>query len=794
MDEQENSSKGYEYETLMNMLRISVSKHLLDAHFTLVWANDFYYELIGYPKEEYEALYRNRPDLYYANEQEDWNALCAVVMTALQNGESQYSTVTRMRRKSGEYRWVQLQARFVDEYIDGCQVSYSAMTDITDIMQMKAEQSVTYDNLPGFVAKYRVGHDLSFTLLEANRQFLDFFGEESWKNTDYPLFRSNVERNASVFAENRSRLLAGEPVHFTVCMNSWRGSEAWFQINAACVDWQGKEPVYLVIYIDVTSETELRQMQKKLEEQAAELRAALELAEEASRAKTDFLSRMSHDIRTPMNAIIGMTEIASTHLDDTERVKNCLKKIALSSQHLLGLINDVLDMSKIESGKMALRSDTVSLPETLENVVAIMQPQFQAKSQAFSIRLHNVTHEQYRSDALRLRQILLNILSNGSKFTPEGGAVTMDVEERSGAETGVARLIFTFIDTGIGMGPEFLKHLFDAFSRERDSRVDKTEGTGLGMAITKKIVELLGGEITVRSAPGEGTTFRVALPLEIEKLPPFTGRLPDLRVLVVDDDDILCECTSEMLRTLGVCAECVGSGMEAVDRVAAAQRKHEKYDAVVLDWKMPGQDGLRTAQRIRSLCGDQLPILIISAYDWSDIEEEAQSAGVNGFLQKPIFASTLYRSLKKYVLGVQPGGDTEALRSETDLHGSRILLVEDNALNREVAQELLWDAGARVDTAFDGAQGVATFQDSAEGTYALILMDVQMPVMNGYEATRTIRALDRVDARTVPILAMTADAFAEDIVAAKECGMNGHLAKPLDMLTLRREIQKHLRT
>ena len=784
--------KGYEYDTLMNMLHVSVSKHLLDEHFTMVWANDFYYETIGYPKEEYEALFHNRPDLYYAEEPRLWNELVGAVMQAIGEGRNGYSIVTRMRRKGGEYRWIQIAATFVDEYIDGYQVAYSVMTDVDDVMRIKQEQSVTYDNLPGFVAKYKVEKDLHFTLIEANGRFLDFFGKDSWKNEEYSVSRENVERNIKAFEAHREELLAGEPVHFMVNMRSCSGKEAWLQINADCVDWQGGDPVYLVIYIDVTDETELREMQKKLERQAEELRCALRQAEEASRAKSDFFSRMSHDIRTPMNAILGMRDIALAHLDDGEKVRDCLKKIGLSGQHLLGLINDVLDMSKIENGEMVLRSDTVSLPEELENIVTIMQPQFKQKDQKFSIRLKEVVHEQFLSDALRLRQIFLNILSNAYKFTPCGGSITMDVRETVSGQPDVALFTFAITDTGVGMQPEFLTHIFDAFSRERDSRTDKTEGTGLGMAITEKLVELLNGKIEVQSRPQKGTVFCVTLPLKIEEASPCGGTFPNLRVIVADDDVVMCEYTVEMLRHLGIYADWVDCGEKMIQEVREAKRRGEAYDAVVLDWKMPGQDGLQTARRIRRICGE-VPILIISAYDWSDIEKEAQDVGVSGFLTKPVFASTLCSGLRKHVLGeTADGPETKGAGPQRNFSGKRFLLVEDNLLNQEVAVDLLTDAGAEVDIACDGAEGVRVFAGSAEGTYDMVLMDIQMPVMDGYTAAEKIRALGREDAREVPILAMTADAFAEDIAAAKAAEMDGHLAKPLDERTLKREIGKYL--
>lgn len=792
---------GYEYDTLMNLLQVSVSKHILDEYYTLVWCNDYYYELIGYPREEYEALFHNKPAQYYVNDDLDihdeklWMQLSAKVMGALESGEKSYNLVTRMRRKHNgnhhDYIWVRLSAYLTDEYVNGYQVSYSVMTDITDVMDMRLEQSVTYDSLPGFVSKFRVGRNLDFKLLEANDRFFAFFGKGSLDGMDNELFRENIERNRQVFLEHKNAITNGSPVHFTVQMKDRCGNDAWLQINASCIGHQEGDPVYLAIYIDITNETELRRMQQKLEAQAEQLRSALKTAEEANRAKSDFLSRMSHDIRTPLNAVLGMKDIADAHLDDPVRVRDCLKKIGLSGQHLLGLINDVLDMSKIESGEMVLREDSMSLPEVLENVVAIMQPQFSEKNQHFSIRLRSVVHEQFLSDALRLRQIFINILSNAYKFTPANGTVSMEVCEKQAVD-GIARFSFTITDTGIGMKPEYLTHIFTAFSREKDSRVDKTEGTGLGMAITKKFVDMMGGTIEVSSELGKGTCFRVELPLKIEERQFVKGEFSGLRIIITDDDAAMCEYMAEMLGQLGIHTDWVDSGVQTVEMIKAAKQNGEMYDAVLLDWKMPDLDGFETTRRIRELCGSQLPVLIISAYDWSDVEKDAKKAGVTGFLQKPIFVSTLIHGLQRYVLGGQPVREVQVADIGAGFAGRRFLLIEDNALNQEVARELLAGMGAEVDTASDGAEGVEKFRQSPDGFYDVILMDVQMPVMNGYEATKAIRTLNREGAKTVPVLAMTADAFAEDIQAAKDAGMNGHMAKPLDRSTLWREIGRYL--
>lgn len=790
----ENSQKDYEYTTLMNMLHVSVSKHLLNEHFTLVWANDFYYDLIGYGKQEYEELFQNRPDLYYENYPKEWEILGSAVENAIKNGEDGYTMVARMPRKGGSFKWVQITAAFVDEYIDGYQMSYTAMTDISDIMQIQKEQSITYDNLPGFVGKYLVDREFQFTLLDASDRFVGFFGEGCWKNMEDPLFADNIRRNKEVITAQKEKILAGETVHFTVRMKNQYGDDAWLQVNATCIDWRDGQPVYMALYIDITNETELRQMQKQLEEQSRQLKRALELAEHASRAKTDFLSHMSHDIRTPMNAIIGMTDIAGDHLDDPVKLQDCLKKISLSSQHLLGLINDVLDMSRIESGNMTINKDSMLLSEFLENIVAIMQPVIKAKDQKFSIRLQNIQHEYLYSDSLRMRQILINILSNASKFTPECGSIDVSVEELNGSSDKTSVFRFVVKDTGMGMKPEFVEHLFEPFSREKDSRVDKTEGSGLGMAITRKLVDLLKGEIEVQSRLGEGTTFTVTLPMQIEDCPSVPCNYSDLKVMLVDDDNIMCEHMAQTMLNIGIQVDYVNTGAESLERIGRAHDLGEDYDAVFLDWKMPYMDGPATARNIRSKVGSRTPILIVSAYDWSDIETEAMAAGVNGFVSKPLFVSTLCRALRQYVLHEKVRDSGQNRTNISEFAGRHFLLVEDNELNREIAQELLASSGAVVDCAVHGASGVEMFSQSAPGYYDLILMDIQMPVMSGYEAAQKIRKLPRKDAQSIPILAMTADAFAEDILRAREAGMNGHLAKPLSAAVLKKEIHAVLRT
>ncbi len=519
-----------------------------------------------------------------------------------------------------------------------------------------------------------------------------------------------------------------------------------------------------------------------------EIDAARRAAIKANRAKTDFLSSMSHDIRTPMNAIIGLTTIATARIDDKDAVKDSLRKITLSSRHLLGLINDILDMSQIESGKISLTIADISLRELLDNLLNIIQPELKSRRQSFDIVLEGISSENVYCDGVRLNQVLLNLLSNAVKYTNDEGSICVKVsQEPSPKGDKWVRTKFRVADTGIGMTPEFLEHIFDSFARADDYNVHAIEGTGLGLSITKHIVDLMDGTIEVESEIGVGSTFTVAIDFERVTLSEHDLVLPAWSTLVVDDSEELCLSAVETLKDMGIKADYTESGEEAVEMVSERAGGLEPYNLVLLDWQMPGIDGIETARRIRARVGKDVPILLITAYDWSEIENEAREAGVNGFLAKPLFKSTLRRGLMNYV-----GGNTEALgkaeEDERDFTGRRILLAEDNDINWEIAENILEMHGFTVDRAEDGERCLDMFRGSEPNYYDIILMDIRMPRMDGYESTRAIRALDREDAASMPILAMTANAFNEDIKRCLEVGMNGHIAKPLDVKALLRLI------
>lgn len=524
--------------------------------------------------------------------------------------------------------------------------------------------------------------------------------------------------------------------------------------------------------------------------QIQEVEAAKKNAERASKSKSEFLSNMSHDIRTPMNAIVGMTAIASANIDNKQQVENCLRKITLSSRHLLGLINDILDMSKIESGKITLNMERVSLREIMDGIVNIVQPQITARKQQFDVFIHDISSEYVYSDSVRLNQVLLNLLSNAIKFTPQEGSIQVTMyEEESPRGSEYVRICLQVKDTGIGMSEEFQGRIFESFIREDSARVHKTEGSGLGMAITKYIVDAMGGSIELRSKQGVGTEFNLTFDFENAAEQEEDMILPEWNMLVVDDDRQLCESAVQSLQSIGLKADWTLDGESAVDMVMTRHKTHQDYQIILLDWKLPGMDGIETAREIRRQLSADIPILLISAYDWSEIEEEAKAAGINGFISKPLFKSTLFYGLKPYV-----GTDDDSVypgEKQADFGGKRILLAEDNELNWEIAEELLKEIGLELDWAENGKICVEKFQQSPPNFYDAVLMDIRMPEMTGYEATDAIRAMGREDSG-IPIIAMTADAFSDDIQRCLEHGMNAHIAKPIDMKEVARILGKYL--
>ena len=654
-------------------------------------------------------------------------------------------------------------------------------TYINEILSLNDEEALTYSHI--------IRRDGSYVIRNSNAYRDNYFtrmseslSEFNGKNANQYIdeFRSKIESDedysAVVMAENERRhiycthLPYSEWYLVTVMpygsldevINDFNSQRTWLLFIAIGI-------ILLVLLLLFVLYYQMTQKQLK------ELELARCEAIHANRAKSEFLSNMSHDIRTPMNAIVGMTAIASANIDNPQQIQNCLKKITLSSKHLLGLINDVLDMSKIESGKMTLSFDKISLREVMDNIVNIIQPQIKIKNQHFDVFIHDIETENVFCDSVRLNQVLINFLSNAVKFTPENGNITVELyEEESSKGDEYVRVHILVKDDGIGMSPEFKEKVFDSFMREDNKRVRKIEGTGLGMAITKYIVDAMGGTIDIDSELGSGTEFHVTVDMEKASEIEEDMILPEWNMLVIDDDELLCKTTVTSLKEIGVKAEWTLDGETAIKMVEDRHKEHNDYHIILIDWKLPGIDGVETARRIRKQMGNDIPILLISAYDWSEIEDEAREAGVCGFISKPLFKSTLFHGLKQFTKDVENNNI-----SKTDFHGAKIIVAEDNELNWEIAYELLSQFNLDLQRAENGKVCVDMFSKSVIGQYDAILMDVRMPIMNGYEATKEIRNLDRPDS-DIPIIAMTADAFSEDVKKALECGMNAHVAKPIN--------------
>jgi len=538
-----------------------------------------------------------------------------------------------------------------------------------------------------------------------------------------------------------------------------------------------------ILIIIISNHIHVKRDQALINEQ---LRKAAEAEHRASDAKTRFLSSMSHDIRTPMNAIVGMTAIAEKHIDDTSYVVNCLSKINMASDHLLTLINDILDISKIESGKMVLNPAPFSLADSVKSMVSIVKPQAKAKNQKFEVYVEHIDYENLVADELRLNQILLNILTNAIKYTPDGGKITLTLEEKlSQDREDTVQIRYIVRDTGMGMSEEFMENMYDTFSRATDSRINKIQGSGLGLAICKQMTDLMKGSIECQSAVGQGTTFTVTLDLPIADHAASQMALPHMKLLLLDDDEDFLDSAVETFAALGVEADRAKSGVEAV-----SMAERQDYSVIIISWKMPDMDSVEIAKRVWARAKTEHPTILISTYDYTDIGPVAKETGVVGFVSKPFFKSTVSRQINWYLGNCETPMEADSGDDTDELAGLKVLVVEDNDLNWEIAQNLLEMVGICAERAENGQRGVEQLLAAPDNAFDLVLMDIQMPVMNGRDATRKIRSVDREAVRTIPIIAMTADAFAEDIDACMEAGMDGHISKPIDMEKLFAQLRK----
>lgn len=594
-----------------------------------------------------------------------------------------------------------------------------------------------------------------------------------------------VEKHELFTTEGLKVLEVGGVWETDICMKHLTTDEqAWFHMTMYRSIINGRDR-FVIMFSDRTKE---KMMYDRLDQ-------ALDIAKNANEAKSNFLSNMSHDIRTPMNAIIGYATLLAKDADNADRVRDYTRKITYSGQHLLSLINDILDMSKIESGKTSLNKEEFRLPEFIEELYSMMISQTNAKNQTFDVHTKGNIPEIVIGDKLRLNQIMLNILSNAVKYTQDGGTISLKVESLKQSVHNHAHLRFTVQDNGIGMSPEFVKTIFDPFSRETTEKTKHIQGTGLGMAITKNIVDLMGGVITVKSKPGKGSTFNVELELELaENLPEdndFWIHHNVTRVLVVDDEEDVCMDIKELMADTGVDVSYATTGQDAIKAVEKAVKTKEDFHIVLLDWKMPGMDGVETARRIRAKLGRDLPIIVLTSYSFDDIEDEARAAGIDLFMSKPFFVSNFRRAVKQ-IRCDGASAEVDPQPENLSIKGLKILAAEDNEINAEILTELLEIEEVECEIASNGEEAVKMFNASAPDKYDMIFMDIQMPIMNGYEATRAIRSGSHPNAQTVPIIAMTANAFDDDVKAALDAGMNAHLAKPIDMEKLKQVVNKIL--
>lgn len=725
--------------------------------------------------------------------EEDWPNFYKMHQ-AIEDGEKK--AVTTFRMKDGlTYTRVVLSVLNTDE--DGKPLTVVGMAeDVTEEISRKAEQKLKELQIRQYEQLFIVSSAHIYTgilqieldTMKAIRLMIKD-GEivvkeiENWKEyLEHQLSFVNPDDVETVRAFLDRKTFKGMAVNekkvcsYKSITKNEAGKYKSFSTNAYLTEIDGR-PYGVVVTVDNTNAVERELKQKELIEDA------LARAEIANKAKTTFLSNMSHDIRTPMNAIIGFTTLATTHIDNREQVQDYLGKIMSASNHLLSLINDILDMSRIESGRMQLEEGECSLSDIMHELRNILQPDMKSKRLNFYIDTVDVFDENVICDRLRLNQILLNLLGNAVKFTEPGGSISVRIRQKPAKKKGYAKYEFYVKDTGIGMSEEFLAHMFEPFERERTSTVSGIQGTGLGMPITKNIVEMMGGTIKVKSKMGEGTEFFVTIPMKkllSEEVEIKVKELEGVHALVVDDDFNTCDSVSNMLIQIGMRAEWTMSGREAILRTRQAVSRNDEYRVYVIDWLVPDMNGIEITRQIRKEVGEDAPIIILTAYDWSDIEEEAREAGVTAFCSKPLFISDLRRCLLDILNPQKDEGKTDLLRRE-GITGQRILLVEDNDLNREIACEILSEAGFIMEEAEDGSVALRLLQEKGAGYYSLVLMDVQMPIMDGYTATKAIRAFEDKALADIPIIAMTANAFEEDKKKALEAGMNAHVAKPINV-------------
>ena len=798
--EQEIIQKNHTLETIFNNIECGVMYHSLDGT-QVMSANQAALDILGYTSLE-EMAADGFDMVSSAVVEEDRDGLLEKIKSLKEEGDS-VSVEYRVRRKDGEIRYVMGNVKLMREkeelryqrFLLDC-TARKLQEEENERRQAALVQALSIDYRIVCFFDLENGTGQPLRVEEDSRQFLEaferklsfqesmeFYIQEYVCEEDRDMVRQAVSED-----KIEQGLLEGKQYHVNFrTKGSGVPEYNQMKIVRAGLAEERRSIVLGIRSVDKEIRSEM--------EQRGHLKDALMQANRASKAKSVFLSNMSHDIRTPMNAIVGFTSLAMKHIDNRDRMEEYLKKIMTSGNHLLSLINDVLDMSRIESGKIRLEEKACSLPEILHGICNIVQADVHAKQLELHVDTMDIRNEDIFCDKLRLNQVLLNLLGNAVKYTGAGGAINMRITEKAGAPEGYATYEFSIKDNGVGMSAEFVEHIFEPFEREMNSTVSGIQGTGLGMAITKNIVDMMNGTIEVESELGEGSTFTVSFTFQIREKEKEEQDIPELkncRALVVDDDFNTCDSVSYMLGQIGLRAEWTLSGKEAVLRTKQASMRKDGYLVYIIDWLLPDMNGIEVTRRVRQMMGDDVPVIVLTAYDWSDIEEEAKEAGVTAFCSKPLFMSEL-RDCLRTVIGLEEADEVEQVSGTVQFKAGRILLAEDNELNQEIAVEILDSAGFKTEVAENGKIAVEMLEKSSPGYYQLVLMDVQMPVMDGYQATQAIRSLEDPALQSIPILAMTANAFEEDKQNALKCGMNGHISKPINIERLLETLENVLR-
>ena len=803
------NEKSLEYEQqaqflehLYNTIPCGIIQFATKPDHEVISANPMAWKIYGYSSEE-EFRHTAKSPLLEA-ETQDYTRIASIIEELTLNGEAG-TYRRRCYKKNGEEAWINAVMRRIINS-DGLEVIQAVITDITEQVSLEKaqEQERVLENRFLRAAIHTAYPQIMSLNLTRNTYSRFSYCQDGYSTPKEGLYTDMINSSLpNIYASYQNdfaatfsrealmrRFAAGEQeVYMELQEKDADGIYHWISVHMIKVENPFNDDI---LAIDLVKVLDSQRMEKARQEQL--LRDALASAKAASHAKSDFLSRMSHDIRTPMNAIIGMSTIGQLKLEDKKVVQDCFKRIDASSQYLLSLINDILDMSKIETHKMEIARELFSFKEFLDEVNGLIYSQTVEKGISYEMRHREPLEAHYIGDSLRMKQIMMNLLSNALKFTPSGGRITIDIKEER-RTNGFAYLQFTVSDTGIGMSEEFMERMFQPFEQESPGSARNNVGSGLGLSIVYNLAQLMGGEVMAESSKAEGSKFTVTIPLRLvsddaekEWNRKRQNLLKGFRVLVADDDPSVGKQTAFILEEIGAKTVWTASGFEAIGEVSKSLEEHRAFDIAMIDWKMPGMDGIETARRIRRLAGPDTMIIMITAYNWVEIEKEAREAGIDYFLAKPLLRSSIFNTLSE--LGKKEAAPKEAPASP--LEGRRILLVEDNELNQEIAKTLLELHGAAVDVASNGKEAVEAYQSQPPGTYQAILMDIRMPVMDGLEATKAIRALNRSDSSAVPILAMTANAFEEDKKEAYAACMSGYLVKPLDITTLLRELDRVL--